>query len=166
MAASITTPLAKSHTLYFHKQEETKWNMASFTECGRSATIADFLKLTEALKIDTLSDGMFFFFRDPIPPLWENCNNIYGGCYSFKVVKRDAGKAFSDYAIALMLNRITSDPANTINGISISPKKTHNIIKVWNSDSKTFSSPADLLKLIPDLKMEEIIYTPFTDKKM
>ena len=66
----------------------------------------------------------------------------------------------------LMLDRITTDTTNKIKGISISPKKTHNIIKVWNSDSKTFSSPADLLKLIPDLKMEEIIYTPFTDKKM
>lgn len=166
MAASLNTTLAKSHTLYFHKQEETKWNMASFTACPPSATVADFLKLTEALKIDTLSDGMFFFFRDPIPPLWENCNNIYGGCYSFKVVKRDAGKAFADYAIALMMDRITTDPANIVNGISISPKKTHNIIKVWNSNSKTFSSPADLLKLFPDLKTEEIIYTPFTDKKM
>jgi len=166
MSSLIATPLSESYSLWYHSVDEKKWNLASFIKCGTVNSHADFLKLTDALRIPTLSDGMFFFFKDPIPPLWENCANIYGGCYSFKVLKSDAGKAFSDYAIALMLKRIAADPTNQINGISISPKRTHNIIKVWNADRTRFASPSDLLKLIPDLKVEEIIYTLFTDKKM
>jgi len=118
------------------------------------------------LKVDTLSEGMFFLMRDPIPPLWENCKNIYGGAYSFRVVKKEAGEAFLTYAIAAMLGAIVTDPANMVNGLSISTKKTHNIIKVWNSDSAKYRSPTDLFKLLPDMKTEEVLYTPFTEKRM
>jgi hypothetical protein len=118
------------------------------------------------LKVDTLSEGMFFLMRDPIPPLWENCKNIYGGAYSFRVVKKEAGEAFLTYAIAAMLGAIVTDPANMVNGLSISTKKTHNIIKVWNTDSKAFKSKSDLVIHHSEVLESETIYTPFTDKKM
>jgi len=109
---------------------------------------------------------MFFLMRDPIPPLWENFKNIYGGAYSIRVLKKDAGEAFVTYGIAAILENITTDPANIVNGISISPKKTHNIIKVWNSNWTKYNSPSELVKLLPGLTTEEVVYTPFTDKKM
>jgi len=125
-----------------------------------------FFQVMDTLKTDTLSEGMFFLMRDPLPPLWENFNHIYGGAYSIRVIKKDAGEAFITYGIAAILEAITSDPANVVNGISISPKKTHNIIKVWNSNWTKFRSPSELALLLPGLTADDIIYTPFTDKKM
>ena len=114
----------------------------------------------------TISDGMFFLMRNTIPPLWENYQNVYGGAYSFRIVKHEAGKAFIEYAIAAMVKAAAINEKNNINGLSISPKKGHNIIKVWNTDSTVYKHPDDLIKLIPGMKSEDILYTPFTSKKM
>jgi hypothetical protein len=70
------------------------------------------------------------------------------------------------YAVAAMLNEVAADSRNVINGLSISPKKTHNIVKVWNSDCKTFKNKMDLVQHHPEVLAEETIYTPFTEKKM
>ena len=153
-------------TLYYHSSTEPKWGIGTFERLGPISTWDRFHAIVEALKVDTLSDGMFFLMRDPIPPLWENCNNIYGGAYSFRIGKKDAGEAFVKYGIAAILGNITTDPANLVNGISISTKKTHNIIKVWNTNSDKFRSPTELVKLLPDMKTEDILFKAFTDMRM
>jgi hypothetical protein len=155
-----------SWTLYYHSSNEPKWGIGTFENLGPMGSWSSLFQVLEGLKVDTLSEGMFFLMRDPIPPLWENFKNIYGGAYSFRVLKRDAGEAFVTYAVAAMLGSIMSDPANVVNGLSISTKKTHNIIKVWNADSAKYRSPSELYKLLPDMKTEDILYTPFTEKRM
>jgi hypothetical protein len=129
-------------------------------------TWRDFHKIIGALGDPTLTDGMFFLMRNPIPPLWENHKNIYGGAYSISVVKEDAGSVFIEYAIAAMLNSSTTDSANIVNGLSISPKTNHNIIKLWNTNAAKFKNPDELVKLIPGMMAEDVRYTKFTDKKM
>jgi hypothetical protein len=129
-------------------------------------TWREFFNVVEKLKPITLSEGMFFLMRNPIPPLWENFKNVYGGAYSFRIIKEEAGNAFVEYAIAAMMNMVAKEKGNLVNGLSISPKKTHNIIKIWNTDAAKFKSPDDLHKLLPDMKTEDFLYTPFTSKKM
>jgi len=153
-------------TLFFHASTGRDWTLPSFTSFGEMKTWRDFFTVILHLKTDTLSDGMFFLMRNNIPPLWENHNNVYGGAYSFRILKSKAGSTFVRYAIAAMIKDITKDGRNTINGLSISPKTSHNIIKVWNTDSKAFKSKADLVIHHPDVLEAETIYTPFTDKKM
>jgi hypothetical protein len=161
------TPIQSGpHSLYWHASEGRDWSLPSFKSLESMKTVGDWHARLGELGVDSLSDGMFFLMRDPIPPLWENAKNVYGGAYSFRILKRDAGKAFETYATAMMDGNVTVDPANRINGLSISPKKTHNIIKVWNTDSSAFNKPSDLLKLWPDMVLEDILYTPFTQKKM
>jgi hypothetical protein len=65
-----------------------------------------------------------------------------------------------------MLGGATTNADNKINGISISPKRGFNIIKVWNTDAQKFNQPATLCSSITPLKESEIIYTPFVQKKM
>jgi hypothetical protein len=130
------------------------------------ATWREFYTVVQCLGVDSLSDGMFFLMRDPAPPLWENHQNVYGGAYSFRILKRDAGEAFLAYATAAMIREVMNDSGNIINGLSISPKKTHNIIKVWNTDCATYKKPTDILKLLPEMCTEDVQYTPFTQKKM
>jgi len=153
-------------TLYYHPSEGRDWTLPSFTSFGAMKTWRDFHTIIGAIEESTLSDGMFFFMRNPIPPLWENHKNIYGGAYSISVIKEDAGSVFVEYAIAAMLNSSTHNTANIVNGLSISPKKSHNIIKIWNTDAAKFKLGSDLVKLIPDMRAEDVRFTPFVDKKM
>ena len=150
-----------SWTMYFHSPEETKWTLNTFISLGPMKTWLDFWNIIDALKIESLSDGMFFMMRDPSPPLWESSHNIRGGCYSFRYPQKDAHDTYINYMIAAMLGSINS-PDNRINGITISPKRGFNIIKLWNTDAQKFYSPSDIN--IPS--NDEVIYTPFIQKKM
>ena len=60
---------------------------------------------------------------------------------------------------------LSADSANSVNGISISPKRGFNIIKVWNTDAQKFNQPTDLTA-ISTIRDADIIYTPFVQKKM
>jgi hypothetical protein len=167
MTTSLDSAIPKdSWTLYWHPSEGRDWSIGSFLSFGTMKTWRQFFTIMEAIKLDTLSNGMFFLMRDPIPPLWENCNNVYGGAYSFRVPKPSAGSAFEHYAIATMLSSSMADPENVINGLSISQKKTYNIIKIWNTNSGKFKRPDDILCLLPPMKSSDVLYTPFTEKKM
>jgi hypothetical protein len=119
----------------------------------------------EALKAESLSDGMFFLMRDPSPPLWEHHHHIRGGCYSFRCQKAEAPDIYVNHIIAVMMNVLT-DPKNQINGLSISPKRGFNIIKAWNNNASAFCKPSDLNTSFSTIREQDIIYTPFVQKKM
>jgi len=151
-------------TLYFHSPQETKWTLNTYTSLGSMKTWYQFWSIVEALQSESFSDGMFFLMRDPSPPLWESHHHIRGGCYSFRCQKKEAADVYLTYIVAAMLDAL-SVPSNRINGISISPKRGFNIIKVWNADAQGFHGPVDL-EVVSSIKESDIIYTPFVQKKM
>jgi hypothetical protein len=151
-------------TLYFHSPEETKWTLNTFISLGSMKTWNQFWSVMEVLRTDSFSEGMFFMMRDPSPPLWEHHNHICGGCYSFRCQKKEAADVYLTYIIGAMLN-VASPTENKINGISISPKRGFNIIKVWNTDAQKFNQPSSLYS-ISSIRESDIIYTPFIQKKM
>ena len=72
--------------------------------------------------------------KGEILPIWEDPDNV-NGCYlSFKISGKDV---LNDWNM-IILNTITSDiylkDHQNINGLSISPKKEFNIIKIWTKD--------------------------------
>jgi hypothetical protein len=153
-------------TMYFHSPEETKWTLNTFINLGSMKTWRDFWSVIEALKPDSLSDGMFFLMRDPSPPLWESHHHIRGGCYSFRCQKKDASYIYLNHIIASMLGSLTNDSTNRINGVSISPKRGFNIIKVWNNDAQKHCRSSDLNTNVSTVREADIIYTQFVQKKM
>jgi hypothetical protein len=155
-----------SWTLYFHSPEETKWTLNTFINLGSMKNWRDFWNIIETLKQETLSDGMFFMMRDPSPPLWESHYHIHGGCYSFRCQKKDAAEIYLNHIIATMLGILTNDSENTINGISISPKRGFNIIKVWNNNANKFNHTSNINTTFSPVSEGDIIYTPFIQKKM
>ena len=153
-------------TLYFHSAEETKWTLTTFIKIGTIATWNHFWAIMDTLKVESFSEGMFFMMRDPSPPLWESHYHIRGGCYSFRCHKKNVADIFLDYVIAAMTNCASTNPENYINGISISPKRGFNIIKVWNSDSQKHNSIAEINCTLNSVQTNDIIYTPFVQKNM
>ena len=155
-----------SWTLYFHSPEETKWTLNTFVNLGSMKTWGDFWTLIEALGQDTLSDGMFFMMRTSSPPLWENYQNIRGGCYSFRCPKKDASHIYINHIIASMLGSLTLQSENIITGVSMSPKRGFNIVKIWNTNAQKFNTPSNLNTEISNIKDSDMMYTPFVQKKM
>ena len=164
---NLDTPIPTGPwTLYFHSPEETKWTLNTFISLGAMKNWRDFWTVIDTLKIESLSDGMFFMMRDPSPPLWESHQHIRGGCYSFRCQKKDAHDIYLNHIIAAMLGSLGAHPENRINGISISPKRGFNIIKVWNTDAQKFNHPSNIDTSFSTIRESDLIYTPFVQKKM
>lgn len=155
-----------SWTLYFHSPEQNKWDISTFTKIATVSTWREWFSVIEQLGLRTIGEGMFFLMRDPIPPLWENSKNIRGGNYSFRTQRTEAGDSFVNTSIACMINKIMKDEENKVHGLSISPKKGFNIIKVWNIDSTKYKNVNDINLCWEGVKYEDLLYTPFLAKKM
>lgn len=177
---SVELPISSgSWTLWYHCPDENKWSLNTFTKVYTSNTWSEFINIFDIIKkspqrltdngntsSDVFSDGMFFLMRDPIPPLWENSANIRGGGYSFRTARKDATDIFYVYCLAMMAEILSFHPGNRMNGISISPKKGFNIIKIWNTNAEAFNTPCDLRQIVREVRIDDTIYTPFYQKNM
>lgn len=156
-----------SWTLYFRHPGETKWTLNTFLSLGTVTTWGEFWALMDALGNESCGESMYYMMNDPFPPLWESHQNIRGGYYSFRCGKREAADAYHNYLIGAMLGSLSTDPnTNRITGISISPKRGFNIVKIWNTDSKQSSTALLQYGVHPMVKKEEMIYTPFIQKHL
>ena len=91
-------------------------------------------------------------------PNWEDPLNRQGGCLSFKVPSKDIMKEWNQLLLYFINNNILSDKNNEVNGISISPKKEFNIIKIW-FQKKTGDLYKQLFTLKrPNLLIEKTIF--------
>jgi hypothetical protein len=164
---TLDSPLPSgSWTLYFHSPEETKWTLNTFVNIGTIKNWRDLCVIIDTLHTESFAEGMFFLMKDPYPPLWESHMNIYGGCYSMRCHNKEAADIYINGMIACMLGQMCNNEGNTVNGITISPKRGFNIIKVWNTHSKNYKNNSDINLFTSQLKHSEMLYTPFIQKKM
>jgi translation initiation factor 4E len=121
------SPIYSPFTLWFHNPNDVNWGLDSYHEILNFTTIEEFWKLHNCIPNTMVSNGMFFLMKQDIEPIWEDPNNMNGGCISFKVDKDSSYKKWEKFIVHLISGSL---PEN-INGISISPKKNFNIIKLW-----------------------------------
>lgn len=176
MSISLTEPLPTgTWTFYFHAPKEKRWSLDTFKPIAKVKNLQDILSVFQELD-DKLKRGMFFCMRDPVPPLWENYQNIRGGSYSLRGGPDDGVDYYKAYIIGAMLNTAAIDTADTIMGISISPKIMNGpngtskvgfyVIKLWNKDCSMFNRSSGVRLLHPKLIPSDVLYTPHVDKKM
>ena len=173
---SLDTPYPSgTWTLYFHAPREKRWTLDTFQPIAKLSTPREALAVFAELG-DKLKRGMYFCMLDPIPPLWENYQNIRGGSYSLRGGPEEGAEYYKAYVLGAGLRKAATAAEDQIVGVSISPKimsgpgGSHRVgfyvIKVWNKDSEKFKSPAGIHLLHPKLVPGDVLYTPHVEKKM
>jgi len=141
--------------LWYHDPNDLNWDISSYKIVSTIKTITDFWNTYDFLKNNVIENSMFFIMREGILPLWEDAKNVNGGCWSFKISKGSIKKYWAELSIFLLGENITKKE-RLINGLSISPKKTFCIIKIWNSDKS--KNDKNLLNKKMDIPFESCIY--------
>ena len=163
-----------SWTLYYHPSREKRWSIDSFDKITTVRSVKEVLSVFKELG-EKIKNGMYFWMKESIPPLWENFQNIRGGSYSIRGLGDEGIQIFKMCTLGVMLNRILNNTDDIINGISISPKLQgfgkqqkvgYYIIKIWNKDCDTFNSKKNLICLENKISYDDIMYTPHVEKKM
>ena len=151
-------PLDDKWVLWFHDPKNQDWSLESYKKLWTINSIQDYWLLHKIFDEKKVQEGMFFLMKENVVPLWEDKQNVNGGCWSYKINKRDIYSSWIELSMALVNQKIMKDESNNnISGISISPRKSFNILKIWNSDSEKASN--DLLsKKIPKLFVSQCIY--------
>jgi len=151
--------LSNKWTLWFHSPVDSSWGITSYKKIAEIATIEDFWNVYNRITSFIIENGMFFLMRDIINPMWEDSHNKDGGCWSFKIYKKNVSKVWLDMSIHLIANSLLVEKEKTITGISISPKKSFCIIKIWNNSSK-LNSKSLLNTKIENMAINECLYKP------
>jgi len=124
--------------LYFHDPDNDSWTKDSYIHLGTIGSVQDFVKIYHSLESHWVN-GMFFFMREHILPMWEDKYNSKGGCFSFKLYKEDVQTFWFDAISTILGETFIRDEEretlwNCINGISMVPKKKYWLVRIWISD--------------------------------
>ena len=154
-------------TLYFHQADAEKWTLDTFHKVHTCITWEDVLTVLEEVGQSRLKNGLPFFMKGDILPLWENHQNIRGGSYSMKVPSDIVKDVFTAQVLHAMLGKAFTDPNNQCMGVSMSPKTgTFNILKIWNANAEKYDSVEQLAFIDSRCNETEILYTPHVQKRM
>jgi hypothetical protein len=130
-------------TLWFHSLNNNEWNNSSYEKIIDICDLYDYNIILENLKSNHLQNGMFFMMKEDIFPTWEYPDNREGCSISFKV----PASCLKENWDILIKNIITENifknnvDIERLNGVSISPKREFNIIKLWlKNDDKDFDN--------------------------
>ena len=117
--------------IWYHSINDNKWDKNSYQKIFEIKDLCDYQYIKESFKQDHYQNGMFFCMKDGIFPNWEDPDNRSGGCLSFKVTSIKVMDEWIELLLRCITENILNEKNEEINGISISPKKEFNIIKIW-----------------------------------
>lgn len=156
--------LNREWDLWYHDPNNQDYSLASYINLGTLDTIEKFWHYYYQLKLTQLQNGMFFIMLKGVLPTWED--NLKGGFWSYKIDKKEISQAWTKLSIYLLSDNFVENSAfkDEIIGISISPKKTFSILKVWLNDDK-LNHEVVIKKDLPYIKNEEPIYRSHIETK-
>ena len=150
-------------TLWYHNPNDSNWDMTSYHKVMDIKTVEGLWDMFHVLKSSHFQSGMFFLMKSGIKPMWEDSHNVDGGCWSFRVSKKEVSKTWQELTILVLGECLMKEPnySKIINGISISPKRSFSIVKIWNNNAKVNES--ELLNDVAGLNMAEIMFKPHVE---
>lgn len=144
--------------VYYHSTTNNDWSIYSFTLVASFSSLEQWCVIFNSLE-DYWKKGMFFIFREHITPRWEDEQNINGGCYSMKINTTEFNAKMFEVVAQMVGETLSVNPIHStnINGISITPKKNANIIRIWLKDNE-YSAKSNY-------NIETVKYSPLMYKK-
>jgi hypothetical protein len=129
-------------TLWAHLPHDTDWSTKSYKEVYNISSVEETIALCESLPEVLVVNCMLFIMKKGIVPVWEDPSNRQGGCFSYKISNKSVYSIWKDLTYMLVGESLSNDTefVNTITGITISPKKSFCILKIWMS-SCNFQNP-------------------------
>lgn len=121
-------------SFWYHSSKECSWTPDSYTFIDKVYTAEEFWGVFKLLSQKHYESGIIFIMKGDIFPDWSSPENINGGFLSYKVHTRGHERFFHD-VIKRWAERLISDTVTNNemipNGMSVSPKSGHCIVKVW-----------------------------------
>ena len=118
-------------SFWYHSINDNQWTNNSYKILLTIQNLFDYNFIIDNFKQNHYQNGMFFCMKNDIFPNWEDPNNRLGGCLSFKIYSKNLVKEWNILLLKCINEKIMKNNNNNINGISISPKKEFNIVKLW-----------------------------------
>jgi hypothetical protein len=160
---NIDINLLNKWTIWYHKQDEPNWDKNSYIHVADIKTVLEFVKFKNSfMYLPQFLNGYYFFMKNDISPMWEDGKNRDGGCINIKVSKDIIDKSVWDVLSYGIAEELVLQDKQTINGISVVPKKYNAIIKIWNND-KSLRNVKILNSDINFFKDDEIYYRSHLD---
>jgi len=125
--------LKNNWKLWYHSINDNNWENNSYKLIYNISSINDIMIIKEYIQQNHLQNAMFFLMKGDIFPTWEYPENREGSSISYKIPAQTLKESWDLLFIRLICEEILEDKekVSEINGISISPKKEFNIIKIW-----------------------------------
>ena len=119
-------------------QEPNNWSKNNLKVIQKISTVEDFTQFDKYLRLnsDQILNKHIFIMKNNIIPLWEEKENIEGGCWTFKTSIHDSLEKFLHLFLLIVTEQFFEDPLlnKKINGITFCIKNNNNcIIQVWNN---------------------------------
>lgn len=120
-------------TFWAHLPHDTDWSLKSYRNIMTISSVEEMVSLYNVLPDKMIKNCMLFLMRKGINPIWEDEQNKTGGCFSYKISNKNVCKVWKLASYNLVGETLSSDKdvCKNINGITISPKKTFCIVKIW-----------------------------------
>ena len=147
-AAVASKELSGKWTLWAHLPHDTDWSLKSYKKIMTVANYEEISTLYKKIPEKMEQNCMLFLMRDTIKPIWEDKKNRDGGCFSYKVNNQNVFAVWKYLGFLLAGDCISRDKnvLKEINGITISPKKSFCIIKIWLSNCN-HQNPSSIVKI-------------------
>ena len=133
--------------LWYHSIKDNNWEINSYQKIFMINNLFDYQIIEDIFQKNHYYNGMFFLMKTDILPIWEDPKNRLGGYISFKIYSNNLVDIWNHLVKKCISENIFNNNNNLINGISISPKKEFNIIKLWiNEDIKNYKDHLNIKK--------------------
>ena len=161
----INTKFTQPWTLWYH-HERNNWSINGYKNIYTVNTVKNFWNLYNNWdKIGGVNNKHYFLMRNDTLPIWEDKNNINGGCWSFKISEKKSKELWEDLSKYIVTENISTTPEE-ITGISICLKKNYfSVIKIWNKNSTNNSLSLINEHILKKWGTDIIYIAHITDKK-
>tara|TARA_B110000858_G_C17685847_1_gene418865 strand:+ start:337 stop:864 length:528 start_codon:yes stop_codon:yes gene_type:complete len=131
--------------LWAHLPHDTDWSLRSYNKIVELNSVEKVISCMNTVPTQMVKNCMLFLMRKGINPTWEDPKNMNGGCFSFKVNNSDVYKTCTQLSYLLTGETLSNNHKlqEKITGITISPKKTFCILKIWLQNLE-FQNPKEL----------------------